>query len=123
VFTELIKPLASYPGLSEAQQHDFIEKIDTPDLPPNDIHILEGDPFILVGNIDTRSVLAKGRRCRAIDIRNGTVIFQFEDNLTRTLTRIPMEKNSIGMKFVRLQLTLRLVFAETVHRSHEMTLQ
>jgi hypothetical protein len=28
-------------GLSEAQQIDFIEKIDTPDQPPNDIHILE----------------------------------------------------------------------------------
>jgi hypothetical protein len=41
-FTELIKPLPNCPGLSEAQQIDFIEKIDTPDLPSKDIPILEG---------------------------------------------------------------------------------
>jgi hypothetical protein len=68
-FTQLIKTLSNYPGLSEAQQIDFIEKIDTPDLPSNNIPILEGDPFILIRNIDTRSGLVKGRRCRAIQIK------------------------------------------------------
>jgi hypothetical protein len=41
-FTRPIKPLSNCPGLSEAQQIDFIKKIDTPDLPSNDIPILEG---------------------------------------------------------------------------------
>jgi hypothetical protein len=31
-FTQLMKLLSNCPGLSEAQQIDFIEKIDTPDL-------------------------------------------------------------------------------------------
>jgi hypothetical protein len=30
----------------------------SPDLPPHEIHILEGDPFILLRNIETRSGLA-----------------------------------------------------------------
>jgi hypothetical protein len=66
VFTQLIKPSSNCPGLSESQQIDFIERIDSPDLAPNDIHILEGDPFILLRNIDTRCGLGKGRRCRAV---------------------------------------------------------
>jgi hypothetical protein len=41
-FTKLIKPLSNCPGLSESQQIDFTERIDTPDMLPNDIHILEG---------------------------------------------------------------------------------
>jgi hypothetical protein len=69
-FTQLIKSLSNYPGLSEAQQIDFIEKIDTPDLPSNDIPIFEGDPFVLITNIDTRSGFLKGRRCRVIQIKN-----------------------------------------------------
>jgi hypothetical protein len=69
-FTQLIKPLSNCPGLSEAQQIDFIEKIDIPDLPSNDMPFLEGDPSVLIRNIDTRSGLVKGRRCRAIQIKN-----------------------------------------------------
>jgi hypothetical protein len=42
-FAELMKPLSNCPGTSESQQLDFIESIDTPDLPENDIQILEGD--------------------------------------------------------------------------------
>jgi hypothetical protein len=121
--TELIKPLSNCLGLSEAQQNDFIEKIDTPDLPPNDIHISLGDPFILLRNIDIRSGLAKGRRCRAVQMENRTVFFQFGDNETPTLTRIHMEKSLNGMKFLRCQLSLRLIFAGAVHRSQGMTLQ
>jgi ATP-dependent exoDNAse (exonuclease V) alpha subunit len=122
-FTQPIKRLSNCPGLSEAQQIDFIEKIDRPDLPPNDIPILEGDPFVLIRNIDTRPGLLKGRLCCAIQIKNRTVVFQFEDGETRALMRIPMEKTSNGMKFIRCQLPLRLIFAETVHRSQGMTLQ
>jgi hypothetical protein len=122
-FTELIKPLSNYPGLSEAQQIDFIETIDTPDLPPTDIHILEGDPFILIRNIDTRSGLVKGQRCRATQIKNRTVAFQFEDSETRALTRLPMEKTSNGTKFIPCQLLFRLIFPGTVHRSQGMTFQ
>jgi hypothetical protein len=58
-FTELIKPLFNCPGLSEAQQIDVIKKIETPGLPPNNIHILEGDPFIVLRNIGTRSGFIK----------------------------------------------------------------
>jgi hypothetical protein len=65
--------------------------IDTPDIPPDDIKILEHDPFILLQDIDTRSGLAKGRRCRAVQMKKRTVVFQFDNNKTRTSTRIPME--------------------------------
>jgi ATP-dependent exoDNAse (exonuclease V) alpha subunit len=122
-FTELIKPVLICPGLSKSQQIDFIEKIDSPDLPPNDILILEGDPFILLCNIDTRSGLPKGRHCRALQMKNQTVVIQFDNGEIRALTRISMEKTSDGMKFVRWQLPLRPLFAGTVHPSQGMTLQ
>jgi hypothetical protein len=91
-FTELIKPLSNCPGLSESQQIDFLERIDSPDLPPNDIHILETNPFILLRNMDTRSGLAKAKPCRAVQRRNRTVVVQFDDDESRALTRIPVEK-------------------------------
>jgi hypothetical protein len=122
-FTELIKPLSNCPGLSESQQIDFIERIDGPDLPPNDIYILEGDPFILLRNIDTRSGLARGRYCHAVQMRNRTAVPQFDDDETQVLTRIPMGKQSNGMKFVRWQLSLRLLFAGTVNKSQGMAFQ
>jgi hypothetical protein len=83
-----IKPISNYPGLSEAQQLEFIEMIDTSDLPPNDIHTFEGGPFFLLLNTDTRPGLAKGRRCRALQMKNRTGVFQFDDDEARTLTRI-----------------------------------
>jgi hypothetical protein len=46
-------------GLSESQQLDFIERIDIPERPPNNLHILEEDPCILLRNIDTRLGLRK----------------------------------------------------------------
>jgi hypothetical protein len=73
--TQLIKPLSNCPGLAESQQIDFIERIDTRDLPPNEIRILEGDPYILLRNMDSRFRLAKARRCRAVQLRNRTVVF------------------------------------------------
>jgi hypothetical protein len=51
--TELIKPLSNCPGLSEVQQLEFVEVIDTSHLPPNDIHTLEGDRLFLLPNTDT----------------------------------------------------------------------
>jgi hypothetical protein len=69
-FTQLIKPLSNCPGLFEAKQLAFIEKIDAPDLSPHDILILERDPFISPRNLDTRSGLAKGRRHRVIRMKN-----------------------------------------------------
>jgi hypothetical protein len=86
--TELIKPLYNCPGLSEAQQLEFIEMIDTFDLPPDDIHTFEGDRFIFLLNNDTRPGLAKGKRCRALQMKSRTVVFQFDDDKARTLTRI-----------------------------------
>jgi hypothetical protein len=86
--TELIKPLYNCPGLSQAQQLESIEMIDTSDLPPNDIHIFEAGRFILLRNTDTWPGSAKGKRCRAIQMKNRTVVFQFDDDEARTLTRI-----------------------------------
>jgi hypothetical protein len=123
VFIELIKPLSNCSGLSKAQQIDFAEKIDTPDLPSNDRPILKGDPFVWIRKIGTRSGLVKGRRCCVTQIKNRIVVFQFEDGETRELTRISMEKTSNWMKFIRCQLLLRPIFAGTVHRPQGMTLQ
>jgi hypothetical protein len=111
------------PGLSETQQINFIKKNDTPDLPSNDILILEGDPSVLIRNINIRSGLVKSRRCHAIQIKNRTVVFQFENDETRAFRRVPMEKTSNWMKFTRCQLPFPLIFAGTVHRSQGMTLQ
>jgi ATP-dependent exoDNAse (exonuclease V) alpha subunit len=55
-------------------------------------------------------------------MKNRTVV-QFNDDETRVLTRIPMEKISIRIRFVRCQLPSRLVFVGTVHRSQGMTLE
>jgi hypothetical protein len=83
-----VKPLYNCPGLSEAQQLEFIKMIDTSDLPPNEIHTFEGDRFILLPNTGTRPRLAKGGRCRAVQIKNRTGVCQFHDDEARTLTRI-----------------------------------
>jgi hypothetical protein len=81
-FTELIIPLSNCAAFSECQQLNFIERINTPDLPRNGLHIHEGDPFILRRNIDARCGMAKGPRCRAIQMRNQTVILQLDDDKT-----------------------------------------
>jgi hypothetical protein len=76
------------PALSESQQLDFIEMIDTPDLPQNDAHTVEGDSFIVLRNIDTRFGLAKGKRSPAVQIKKWPVVCQFDSDGTRTVTRI-----------------------------------
>jgi hypothetical protein len=73
--------------LSEAQQLEFIEVIDTSRLPPNDIHTLEGDrPF--APRYRHLAGLVKGRRYLALQVKNRTVVFQFDDDEARTFTRI-----------------------------------
>jgi hypothetical protein len=103
--------------LSEAQQIYVIKKIETSDLPLNDIHILEEAPFALLINIGTRSGFIKGRRCRAIQLKNRTMVFQFKNGETTALTKTPMEKTPNEMKFIGHQVLLRLIFAGSVHRS------
>jgi hypothetical protein len=48
------------------RMHELFALRLLPDLPSNDIPFLEGDRFVLMRDIDTRSGLAKGRRRRAI---------------------------------------------------------
>jgi hypothetical protein len=120
--TNLITPLPESPGLSICQQIDFIEKLDTPDLPMHAITFFRGDAFVLLRNIDTRSGMAKGRRCFALALLHRAVVVKFDDGVERTLTRIPMEKVTNGMKFQRWQIPLKLVFAGTVHRAQGTTL-
>jgi hypothetical protein len=55
-------------------------------------------------------------------MRGMTVVARLDNGQEITFPRIPMEKDSNGLKFVRWQIPLRLVFAGTVHRSQEMTL-
>jgi hypothetical protein len=105
------------------QQIDTIKKTETSDLPLNDIHILEGDPFTLPRNIGTRSLFIKYRRCRATQAKNRIVVFQFKNGETMALTKTSMEKTSNGMKFMGCQLFLLLILAGTVLRSQGMTLQ
>jgi hypothetical protein len=76
----------------------------------------------LLRNIDTGYGLAKGKRCITIAMRGMTVVVQLDTGQEVTFPRIPMEKDSNGLKFVRWQIPLRLVFAGTVHRSQGMTL-
>jgi hypothetical protein len=109
--------LFNYLGLSEAQQIYVIKKIEPLDLPPNDIHILEGDLFTLLRNVGTRCGFVKDRRCHAIQMKNRTVIFQFRKDETVALTKTPMEKTSNEMKVIGRQLLLLLIFAGIIHRS------
>jgi hypothetical protein len=88
VFDGTSQIVSNCPGLSEAQQLEFIEMIDTSDVPPNDIHTFEGDWFILFLNPGPRPGLAKGRRCGSLRMRNRIVIFQLDNDEARTLTRI-----------------------------------
>jgi hypothetical protein len=120
--TELITPLPESPGFSRCHQIDFIEKIDTLDMPVHCLSLLEGDPLILLRNLDTSSGLAKGRRCTAKALRHYTLVVEFDDGTQRVLGRVPIEKVTNGMKFQRWQIPVRLVFAGTVHRSQGMTL-
>jgi hypothetical protein len=120
--TDLVSPLPEAPGLSICQQRDFLEHLDAPDLPVYALCLYEGDPLVLLRNLDTSLGLAQGRRCSAKFIRNRTVVVCFDQGEERTLTRVPLEKVTNGMNFKRWQVPLRLMYAGTVHRSQGMTL-
>jgi hypothetical protein len=49
--TQLVTPIKSNPRLDEADQIDFIERIDIPDLPLHILDFYEGDPCTLLRNI------------------------------------------------------------------------
>jgi hypothetical protein len=119
---EIRTPFPHSPGLVQSYQINCIETTDTPDLPPTEFDVLLGDPCILLRNIDTGHGLARGRRCIAIAMRGMTVVVQLDNGQEVTFPRIPMEKESNGLKFVRWQIPLRSVFAGTVHRCQGMTL-
>jgi hypothetical protein len=82
-------------GITHSHQIDVVETIGSPELPPHKMLILEGDPFILLRNIDTRAGLAKGRRCNAIDMQERTVVLEFDDGKTTLTTRLPRRKHQI----------------------------
>jgi hypothetical protein len=97
--TQLTKPLRNCPGLSESQQTDFVEKMDIPHLHPSRIEILHGNSLILLRNISTRVGLAKGRCGRALDMRHRTVVLEFDNGQTFTLTKTAFDKCMNGMTF------------------------
>jgi hypothetical protein len=101
---------------------DLIQSLESPDLPPSELTIFEGNALILLRDIDTPAGMAKGRRWNAIWMYGRAVVVQFDDGAIATFGRIPMEKKVNGVKFLRWQGPLRLAFAGTVHRSQGMTL-
>jgi hypothetical protein len=113
--SEIRTPFPNSPGLAPSYQIDCIARIDTPDLPPTEFDVLLGDPCILLRNIDTGHGLAKGRRRIAIAMRGMTVVAQLDNGQEVTFPRIAMEKDALGLKFVHSQISLRFVFAGTVH--------
>jgi hypothetical protein len=99
--SELITPFANCPGLSEAHQIDVIHRIHASDRPPNGRMIFERDPLRVLPNITAPAGMVKGRRCDPINIGRLTVLVEFNNDNTVTFPRIPIEKTTNGMKFVR----------------------
>jgi hypothetical protein len=99
--TQLVTLIKSNPRLDEAHQIDFIERIDTPDLPLHILHFYEGDPYTLLRNISTLSGVVKGRRYWVLDAKEPVAVIRFESGEELGLSRIPMEKMSNGIKFSR----------------------
>jgi hypothetical protein len=67
--TELVTPSQSNPRLDEGHKIDFIERIETPDLPPHILRFYEGEPCTGLRNISTLSGVVRGRRCWVLDAR------------------------------------------------------
>jgi hypothetical protein len=82
--TELIQLLSTCPGLSESQQIDFTERIDTPDLPLGEIHILKGNDLFFSW-ILTSSVSAKRRCCHATQLKMLRAILICEESKNHSL--------------------------------------
>jgi hypothetical protein len=108
--------------LSECHQIDFIQKVEVPDLPSHMLNLYKGDPCFLLQNISTASGLVKRRRCWAVNLNKRVAVVKLDTKEELTLSRIPMEKISNGIKFTRWQVPIRLIYAGTVHRSQRMTL-
>jgi hypothetical protein len=113
--TQLVTSIKSNRRLDESHQSDFIERIETPDLPSHILHFYEGDPCTLLRNIGTLLGLVKGRYCWVLDARERVAVIRFDGGEEITLSRIPMEKMSNGMKFSRWQVPLKSIYAGTVH--------
>jgi hypothetical protein len=119
---QLVTATRPNPRLDEGHQINFLERIETPDFPPDVLHFYEGDPCTLFRNMSTLAGLVKGRRCWVIDAKERFVVIQFESGEQLSRLRIPMEKVSNGMQFWREQIRLKLLYAEIVHRSQGMRL-
>jgi hypothetical protein len=76
--TKLVTAIKSNPSLDEAHQIDFIETVDTPDLPLHILHFYEGDPCTLLRNISTLSGVVNGRRCWVLDAKDRVAVIRFE---------------------------------------------
>jgi hypothetical protein len=94
-------PIKPNPRLDEGHQIDFIEGIETADIPSHILRFYEDGPCTLLRIISTLSDLVKGRRCWVLDARERVAVIRFHSCEEVTLSRIPMEKISNGMKFSR----------------------
>jgi hypothetical protein len=113
---ELVRPLANCPGLPEQQQNDYIEGLESSDLPPAQLKLFKGDVLLLLRNVDTRHGLAKRKRCLAQEMSLMTVVVAFEGLTMDTFGRMRREQTSNGVSFVRWQLPFRVVYAGIAHR-------
>jgi hypothetical protein len=120
---DLITLAKTRPGLSEYNQIDFIQRLELPDLPPHILNLHQGDPCFLSRNISTASALVKGLRCCGVEVKDRLVVVKLDTKQELTLARIPMEKLSNGMKSARGQVSIRLIYVRTVHRSQGITVK
>jgi hypothetical protein len=90
--TTLIRRENYNPDLSECHQRDFIQNIESPDLPPHVPKIYQGDPCILLRNISTMSGLVKGWRYWTSEIMECVMLITLDNQEELTLSRIPIEK-------------------------------
>jgi hypothetical protein len=120
--TKIIQRQDYNPGIGLCHQRDFTESIDSPDLPPHVLKLYEGDPCMLLRNISTICGLVKGRRCWALESSDRLILTRLDNQQELPLPRMPMEKVASGIKFSRMQVPIKLIYAGTVHRSQGMTL-
>jgi hypothetical protein len=122
VLAQFVTPIKSNWSLDEGHQIHFLERIETPDLPPDILHCYEGGLCTLLRNINTLSGFVNGRRFWGLDAKERVAVIRFESGEQLTLSRIPIEKESNGMKFSKWQVPLKLIYTGTMHQSQGMTL-
>jgi hypothetical protein len=103
-------------------QSDYIESLESPDLPPTEFEVLEGDVLLRLRNVNTRAGLAKGRRCVAREMGDRTLVVSFDEGADYTFRAIRMDKKLDWVEFVRWQAPFRFAYGRTVHQSQGMTL-